>query len=81
MSSRPQIEAIGQQYLQLTIPRRRDRLALFSVEVSENLSLWQSGASFTAVVSDQPNSWVVRDQTPRNSQHLKRFIRFKATLP
>lgn len=74
-------ESGGQQYLQLTIPRRRDRLALFAVEVSENLSLWQSGASFTAVVSDQPNSWVVRDLTPRSSQHPKRFLRFKATLP
>jgi hypothetical protein len=74
-------ESGGQQYLQLTVPRRRDRLALYAVEVSENLSLWQSGASFTAVVSDQPNSWIVRDLTPRNLQHPKRFIRFKATLP
>ena len=74
-------ESSGQQYLQLTVPRRRDRLALFTVEVSENLSLWQSGASFTTVISDLPNSWVVRDLTPRNSQHAKRFIRFSATLP
>jgi len=74
-------ESGGEKYLQLTIPRRRDRLALFTVEVSEDLSLWQSGASFTAMVSDQPNAWVVRDLTPRNSQHPKRFIRFKATLP
>jgi hypothetical protein len=74
-------ESGGQHYLQLTIPRRRDRLALFTVEVSENLSLWQSGASVTAVVSDQSGSWVVRDLTPRNSQHPKRFIRFKAALP
>ena len=74
-------ESGGQRYLQLTVPRRRDRLALFSVEVSENLSLWQSGASVTAVVSDQPNSWVVRDLAPQTPQHPKRFIRFKATLP
>lgn len=71
----------SEQYLQLAVPRLRTRLALFTVEVSENLSLWQSGASFTAVVSDQPETWVVRDLTPRNSQHPKRFIRFKATLP
>jgi hypothetical protein len=74
-------DSSGQQYLQLTVPRLRNRLALFTVEVSENLSLWQSGASFAAVVSDQPNTWVVRDLTPRDSQHPKRFIRFKATLP
>ena len=74
-------ESGGQHFLQLAIPRRRDRLALCALEVSEDLSLWQSGASFTAVVSDQPNSWVVRDLTPRSSQHPKRFIRFKATLP
>jgi hypothetical protein len=74
-------ESGGQQYLQLAVPRLRNRLAQFTVEVSENLSLWQSGASVTAVVSDQPNTWVVRDLTPRDPQHPKRFIRFKATLP
>ncbi|MEK7951878.1 hypothetical protein [Luteolibacter soli] len=74
-------ESGGQQYLQLSVPRLRERLALFTVEVSENLSLWQSGASVTAVVSDQPNLWTVRDLTPRNSLHPKRFIRFSAALP
>ncbi|MCW1925851.1 hypothetical protein OKA05_25050 [Luteolibacter arcticus] len=74
-------ESGGQRYLQLAMPRRRDRLALYAVEVSENLSFWQSGATLTAVMSDQPNQWIVRDLTPQGQEHPRRFLRFKATLP
>jgi hypothetical protein len=74
-------ESGGQRYLQLAVPRRRDRLALFSVEVSENLTLWHSGDTFTTVVSDEANAWIVRDLTPQGTLQPRRFLRFKATLP
>jgi hypothetical protein len=65
-------------HVQITIPRRIDRLALFTVEVSENLSNWQSGPSFTETIDDGPSALIVRDLTLFDPAHPQRFMRLKA---
>lgn len=68
----------GQSYLQISIPRLRNRLAKLTVEVSADLSHWDSGDSFTAVVSDSATALVVRDKTPAVPGAARRFMRVKA---
>jgi hypothetical protein len=72
-------ESGGQRYLQLTVPRRRDRLAHFSVEVSDNLAGWQTGGM--ATVDDEAGAWTVRDLMPQEPSQPRRFLRFRAVLP
>jgi hypothetical protein len=68
-------------HLQITVPRRVDRLARVVVEVSDNLANWQSGDSHTQTISDGPVSLVVRDLTALDAAHPKRFVRLKVSLP
>jgi hypothetical protein len=68
-------------HLQITIPRRSDHPAFLTVEVSSDLANWDSGASHTQTVSDGPAALVVRDLTPLDTDHPKRFIRLRAALP
>jgi hypothetical protein len=75
------VEISGQRHLQMTVPRVPGRLFSGRVEVSGNLSDWQSGAPFTTVVSEGANALVIRDAAPVGPAHPKRFIRFKATEP
>lgn len=70
----------GKFHLQLSVPRRRDRLAVLAVEVSSDLVQWHSGAGYTEVVSDG-EWWVVRDLSPRDDANPRRFIRLKVELP
>lgn len=70
----------GQSYLQISIPRLRNRLANLTVEVSADLSHWDSGASFAAVVADSATALIVRDKTPALPGAAKRFMRVKAEL-
>ncbi len=65
----------------ITIPRRIDRLATLTVEVSGNLVNWQSGPAFTQILQNDQAALVVRDLTPLSPANPKRFIRLKATLP
>jgi hypothetical protein len=74
------VEISGQSYLQISIPRLRNRLAKLTVEVSADLSHWDSGDSFTAVVADSVTTLVVRDKTPAVPGAAKRFMRIKAEL-
>ena len=71
----------GQRYLQITIPRRSDHPALLTVEVSSDLTTWNSGPTFTEVVSDTPAALVVRDLTPLGTGTPRRFMRLHAELP
>ncbi|OYW30779.1 MAG: hypothetical protein B7Z47_03125 [Chthoniobacter sp. 12-60-6] len=65
----------GQNYLTLTIPRRMRRTdAIYTVEVSSELSTWNSGAGHTVVVQDTDTQLVVRDAQPMSAGG-KRFIR------
>ena len=70
----------GQQYLQITIARRIDHVATLTVEVSPDLTHWDSGPSHTTVVSNLPPALVVRDLTPLGSGATRRFMRLKAEL-
>ncbi|MBG7608903.1 MAG: hypothetical protein IZT59_12880 [Verrucomicrobia bacterium] len=71
--------ALTNQYLHLTVPRRADRPATLVVEVSEDLSQWNSGAGHTATVLSSTTSLTVRDLIPISPTAPKRFIRLKAT--
>lgn len=73
--------ALAGGHLQITIPRRSDHPAALTVEVSPDLANWYSGAGHTQTVSDGPAALVVRDLTPLDSAHPKRFIRLRAGLP
>lgn len=74
------LDLSGQRYLQISIPRRRDHPATLVVEVSSDLSTWNSGASYTQVVSDGV-ALVVRDLTPLGPGAPKRFMRLRAIPP
>lgn len=74
------VEVSGQRYLQVSIPSLRNRLAKLTVEISSDLGHWDSGASFTAVVSDSATSLVVRDKTAAAPGVARRFMRVRAEL-
>ncbi len=67
--------------LQITIPRRIDRSASLTVEVSGDLVNWTSGPAATTVVTDDDSVLVVRDLTPAESSNPKRFFRVRAAQP
>jgi hypothetical protein len=75
------METSGQRYLQISIPRLRERMAVLTVMVSDDLTDWQSGPSHTTEVSSAATSLVVRDLTPLESGQPRRFMRLKAVLP
>lgn len=64
--------------LQITIPRRIDHPALLTVQVSGNLTDWQSGPAATQIVDDGVFALVVRDLTPLDPANPTRFMRLKA---
>jgi hypothetical protein len=65
----------SQRYLTLTVPRRMRRSDVtYTVEVSSNLSLWQSGAGHTVTLQDDETQLVVRDALPITGDQ-QRFIR------
>ncbi|MEP2774557.1 MAG: hypothetical protein ABJQ29_16090 [Luteolibacter sp.] len=71
----------GSRYLQLSVPRRSDRPANVTVEVSSDLKNWYSGTSYTMEVANATGSLVVRDRTPVSPEVGKRFIRVKVSQP
>ena len=68
-------------HLQISIPRRIDRMATLNVEVSSDLEQWDSGTAFTEVVSDGLSALIVRDKTAFTPPLTKRFMRLRASLP
>lgn len=65
----------GQSYLTLTVPRRMRRSDVnYVVQVSSDLSTWNSGPGHTVVVQDTDTQLEVRDAQPMSSQ-TRRFIR------
>ncbi|MBC8126253.1 MAG: hypothetical protein H8M99_03775 [Gloeobacteraceae cyanobacterium ES-bin-144] len=67
--------------MQISIPRRIDRTANLVVEVSENLTNWFSGPSYTTTITNDVSALVVRDLTTLDAVHPKRFMRLRASLP
>ena len=75
----PQAEINPEGYLQISIPRNPDANDVtFLVEVSGELTTWQSGANHTVIVSNTPSLLVVRDATLFSEQG-RRFMRLSVT--
>lgn len=67
----------GADYLTLSIGRRSRRQdVVYSVETSDDLVTWHSGAAATVTLRDEPTLLVVRDLLPLSGTH-RRFIRLK----
>jgi hypothetical protein len=78
-SQLPQAEIRPDGYLQISIPRNPDANDVtFLVEVSGDLSAWQSGENHTVIVSNAPSLLVVRDAT-LFSEQAGRFMRLSVT--
>lgn len=75
-------EAGGGKYLEMHIPRRRDRNASYTVEVTTDLvnGPWESGPAYTDVIDSNPAALVVRDKTPIGQGGDKRFMRVKVAV-
>ncbi len=74
------VEISGSQYLQISIPRLRNRLSIVFVEVSGDLVNWNSGNSYTTEISNTQEAIVVRDLTPSGPGLQKRFARLRAVV-
>jgi hypothetical protein len=71
----------GSRYLAIRIPRPVDRAVQVSVQVSSNLTVWNEGETFTELVEDNADDFVVRDRTAVPTGNSKRFIRIALRLP
>lgn len=71
----------GQKYLQLSVPRRIDRTATILVQISSDLTIWNSGAGFTETVSNGYQALVVRASQPVSPSVPKQFMRVRVTVP
>lgn len=69
------VEISGGKYVQISIPRIRNRLAEVIVEVSEDLLTWHSGISHTFETMNTATSLVVRDLSPAGAGFPSRFMR------
>lgn len=79
------VQANAETYLALSYSRPNDiGDVLYAVEVSDNLQAWNSGASFTTLVSDVDQGGMrrvtVRDNAPQSAS-ARRFIRLRVTRP
>ena len=68
----------GKDYLEVRVPRRRDRAVNFTAQVSSDLNTWASGTNHTRVVSDTADAMTVRDTVPIGEAGNARFMRVKA---
>jgi hypothetical protein len=76
----PQAGINPEGYLQIAIRRNPEASDItYRVEVSENLTTWQSGETHTVTVIDEPALLVVRDAT-LFSETDRRFMRLIVTL-
>jgi hypothetical protein len=75
-----QVALVG-GHLQITIPRRIDHQATLVVEVSSNMTSWNSGTNETEVVANGLTTLIVRDKTPFAPPLSRRFMRLRASLP
>ncbi len=76
----PQAEINPEGFLQISIPRNPTATDItYLVEVSDNLSTWESGDTHTVIVTDEPALLIVRDALlfPDSG---RRFMRLVVTL-
>lgn len=71
----------SQNFLQMSVPRRKDHVISLSVQVSSDLAVWDEGVSFVQVIEDGPSALVVRDLTPYPTGNGRRFMRLRAMVP
>lgn len=71
-------EVAGRKYVEISIPRLRNRLLATTVEVSDDLKTWTSGDTVTEVVTNTDQLLVVRDKTAIGSGVTRRFMRLRA---
>ena len=70
----------GQEYLEIRVPRRRDRQVNFSAEVSNDLRQgWSSDTNQVSKVEDTVEALTLRDKTPIGTGN-QRFMRVKASV-
>jgi len=71
----------GKEYLEIRVPRRRDRQVDLSAEVSNDLQQgWNSGTNQVDKVEDTVDALTLRDKTPIGEAGNQRFMRIKATV-
>ena len=76
----PQVSVVdGKNYLEVRVPRRRDRPVVFTPEVSGDLTNWASGTNHTRVVSETAEALTVRDAVPIGDAGNARFLRVKVS--
>ena len=76
----PQVSVVdGKNYLEVRVPRRRDRPVVFTPEVSGDLTNWASGTNHTRVVSETADALTVRDAVPIGDAGNARFLRVKVS--
>ena len=68
-------------YLSIRVPRPVDRAVTVTVQVSSDLVVWNEGETFTELVENNANDFVVRDRTPLAPGNPQRFIRIAVRLP
>lgn len=69
------------KFLQINIPRRQDRLADLTVEVSEDLVHWRSGPEETTVIQNDIQTLVVRSLSPLDASRPRQFLRLRVQIP
>lgn len=71
----------GKSYLEIRVPRRRDRPVNFTPEISSNLSTWSGSNAATEVTNapDVATAATLRDRTPIGEGGTQRFMRVKVT--
>jgi len=71
----------GKDYLEIRVPRRRDRQVQFSGEVSNDPEQgWTSGTNHVDKVEDTADALTLRDKTPIGEAGNQRFMRVNATV-
>jgi Domain of unknown function (DUF4082) len=72
----------GSEYLALTISRGAVAPGItYNVQVSGNLTQWNSGPAFTTVMDDTPTLLKVRDNIPIAPPNVRRFLRLQIAQP
>jgi len=65
----------GQEFLEIRVPRRRDRPVRWRIEVSDDCLSWRPASMDCEVVDDGPEAFVVRQTAPTSAPTCPRFLR------
>ena len=65
----------GQEFLEIRVPRRRDRPVHWRIEVSDDCATWRPASMDCEVVDAGPEALVVRQTAPTSSSTCPRFLR------